>query len=160
MKESQLLARHRVGLSSVSWVSSGAKRFPGRALCGRPPDSAGKTSKEFVLKYFYGSRAEEETAASSLRLKALVSFMPENVYLVRVETAEAGITYRYLVGIECGLHQLTKADSAQKFVQSTFLARYTPGRQVTIYNPEPYEGDELPRLPKVNEVCDCWTMEI
>jgi hypothetical protein len=87
--------------------------------------------RESALKYFDGSHCDEETATSSLRLKALVSFMPENVYLVRVETAEAGITYRYLVGIECGLHQLTKADSAQKFVQSTFLARYTPGRQVT-----------------------------
>jgi hypothetical protein len=86
--------------------------------------------------------------------------MPDNVYLVRVETAEAGNTYRYLVGIECGLHQLTKADSAQKFVQSAFLAKYNPGRQITIYNPEPYEGDQFPSLPKVNEGCDCWTIEI
>jgi hypothetical protein len=86
--------------------------------------------------------------------------MPENVYLVRVEAEEPGNTYHYLVGIECGLHQLTKRDSAQKFVQSAFLAKYTPGRRITIYNPEPYERDALPSLPKVNEGCDCWTMEI
>jgi hypothetical protein len=86
--------------------------------------------------------------------------MPDNVYLVRVETAEVGNTHRYLVGIECGLHQLTKADSAQAFVQSAFLAKYNPGRQITIYSPVPYEGDEFPRLPKVNEGCDCWIMEI
>jgi hypothetical protein len=86
--------------------------------------------------------------------------MPENVYLVRVEAEEPGNTYHYLVGIECGLHQLTKRDSAQKFVQSAFLAKHTPGRRITIYNPEPYTGNALPSLPKVNEGCDCWTMEI
>lgn len=86
--------------------------------------------------------------------------MPENVYFVRVETGEEGNTYQYLVGIECGLHQLSKRDSAQKFVQTAFLARYTPGRQITIYNPELYEGDALPNLPKVNQGCDCWTMEL
>ena len=86
--------------------------------------------------------------------------MLENVYLVRVETAEAESTHRYLVGIECGLHQLTKGDSAQEFVQSAFLAKYNPGRQITIYKPEPYDGAELPNLPRVNEGCDCWSMEI
>jgi hypothetical protein len=86
--------------------------------------------------------------------------MPENVYAVRVETGEAGETHNYLVGIECGLHQLTKSDSAQKFVQTAFLARYTAERQITIYSPEPYAEDVLPDLPKVNEGCDCWTMEL
>jgi hypothetical protein len=86
--------------------------------------------------------------------------MPENVYFVRVETGEAGKTYEYLVGVECGLHQLTKSDSAQKFVQTAFLARYTTARQITIYNPEPYGKDALPNLPKVNQGCDCWTMEL
>ena len=86
--------------------------------------------------------------------------MPENVYFVRVETGEAAGTYHYLVGIECGLHQLTKYDSAQKFVQTAFLASHTPERRMTIYNPEPYEGETLPNLPKVNEGCDCWTMEL
>lgn len=84
----------------------------------------------------------------------------EKVFLVRVETGEARNTYRYLVGIECGLHQLTRRDSAQQFVQSAFLAKHSPGRQITIYNPEPFWDDELPSLPKVNEGCDCWTMEI
>ena len=86
--------------------------------------------------------------------------MPENVYAIRVETGEAGVTHSYLVGIECGLHQLTKSDSAQKFVQTAFLARYTAERQITIYSPEPYAEDVLPDLPKVNEGCDCWTMEL
>ena len=86
--------------------------------------------------------------------------MPENVYFVRVETGEATKTYEYLVGIECGLHQLTKSDSAHKFVQTAFLARYTTERQITIYSPEPYVKDALPNLPKVNEGCDCWTMEL
>jgi|GEM_PF-3291166 len=86
--------------------------------------------------------------------------MLENVFLVRVETGEATNTYHYLVGIECGLHQLTKSDSAQKFVQSAFLAKHDPGRQITIYTPEPYEGNELPNLPKVNEWCGCWTIEL
>jgi hypothetical protein len=86
--------------------------------------------------------------------------MPENVYAVRVETGEAGETYKYLVGIECGLHQLTKSDSAQKFAQTAFLARYTTERQITIYSPEPYEQNALPNLPRVNEGCDCWTMEL
>ena len=86
--------------------------------------------------------------------------MPENVYFVRVETGETGKTYEYLVGIECGLHQLTKADSAQEFAQTAFLARYTTERQITIYIPEPYAKDALPSLPRVNEGCDCWTMEL
>jgi hypothetical protein len=86
--------------------------------------------------------------------------MPENVYFVRVGTAEAGETYHYLVGIECGLHQLTKSDSAQKFVQTVFLAKHTTERRITIYNPEPYEQNPLPNLPRVNEGCDCWTMEL
>ena len=86
--------------------------------------------------------------------------MPENAFLVRIEAGEGGNTYSYLVGIECGLHQLTKQDSAQEFAKSAFLAKHTPPRQVTIYIPEPYEGDGLPKLPKVNQGCDCWTMEI
>jgi hypothetical protein len=86
--------------------------------------------------------------------------MPENVYFVRVEAGEASKTHEYLVGIECGLHQLTKADSAQKFAQAAFLARYTTERQITIYIPELYARDGLPSLPKVNEGCDCWTMEL
>ena len=90
----------------------------------------------------------------------MLPLMPENVYFVRVETGEAVKTYEYLVGIECGLHQLTKSDSAQKFVQTAFLARYTAERQITIYNPEPYVENALPDLPKVNEGCDCWTMEL
>jgi hypothetical protein len=89
-----------------------------------------------------------------------MSLMLENVYFVRVETGEAGNTYHYLVGIECGLHQLTKSDSAQKFVQTAFLAKYTKERRITIYSPEPYEQDALPNLPRVNEGCDCWTMEL
>jgi hypothetical protein len=94
------------------------------------------------------------------RRSAILPSMPENVYAVRVETGEAGETYRYLVGIECGLHQLTKSDSAQRFAQNAFLARYTSERQITIYSPEPYEQDALPNLPRVNEGCDCWTMEL
>jgi len=86
--------------------------------------------------------------------------MPENVYFVRVEAGETGKIYEYLVGIECGLHQLTKSDSAQEFVQTAFLARYTTERQITIYSPEPYEKDAPPNLPKVNQGCDCWTMEL
>jgi hypothetical protein len=86
--------------------------------------------------------------------------MPENVYAVRVETGEAGQTHSYLVGIECGLHQLTKSDSAQRFAQEAFLARYSTERQITIYIPELYKKDVLPDLPKVNEGCDCWTMEL
>ena len=86
--------------------------------------------------------------------------MPENVYFVRVEAGETGKIYEYLVGIECGLHQLTKSDSAQQFVQTAFLTRYTTERQITIYSPEPYVKDALPNLPKVNEGCDCWTMEL
>ena len=88
---------------------------------------------------------------------AIFLVMPENVYAVLVE---AGETYRYLVGIECGLHQLTKSDSAQRFAQNAFLARYTTERRITIYSPEPYEQDALPNLPRVNEGCDCWTMEL
>jgi hypothetical protein len=89
--------------------------------------------------------------------------MPDNVYAVRVatgETDEAGQSYHYLVGIECGLHQLTKSDSAQEFVQTVFLAKHPAERRVTIYIPEPYQPDALPNLPRVNELCDCWTMEV
>jgi hypothetical protein len=86
--------------------------------------------------------------------------MLENVYFVRVETGEAGNAYHYLVGIECGLHQLTKSDSAQKFVQTAFLAKHTTERRITIYSPEPYTEDALPNLPRLNEGCDCWTMEL
>jgi hypothetical protein len=86
--------------------------------------------------------------------------MPENVYFVRVEAGETGKIYEYLVGIECGLHQLTKSDSAQEFVQTVFLAGHATERQITIYRPEPYVKDALPDLPKVNQGCDCWTMEL
>ena len=92
--------------------------------------------------------------------KALSSAVTENVYLVRIETEEARNTYHFLVGIECGLHQLSKHDTAQQFAQSAFLAKHTPGRQITIYLPDPYEQDSLPSLPKVNQGCDCWTMEV
>jgi hypothetical protein len=86
--------------------------------------------------------------------------MLENVYFVRVETGEASKTHEYLVGIECGLHQLTKSDSAQQFVQTAFLAGHTAERQITIYSPEPYKEDALPNLRKVDQGCDCWTMEL
>ena len=94
------------------------------------------------------------------RRSAIIRVMPENVYAVRVETEEAGETYNYLVGIECGLHQLTKSDSAQRLAQNAFLARFTTERQITIYSPEPYHQDPLPNLPRQNEVCECWTMEL
>jgi hypothetical protein len=86
--------------------------------------------------------------------------MPENVYAVRLEAGETGNTHHYLVGIECGLHQLTKSDSAQKFAQTAFLARHTTERQITIHIPELYQKDALPDLPRVNEGCDCWIMEV
>ena len=86
--------------------------------------------------------------------------MPENVFFVRVEAGETGKSYEYLVGIECGLHQLTKSDSAQEFAQRTFLARYTTERRITIYSPEPYREDTLPNVAKVNQGCDCWIMEL
>jgi hypothetical protein len=84
--------------------------------------------------------------------------MPENAYLVRIEAGEN--TYRYLVGIECGLHQLSKHDSAQKFAKLAFLAKYTPPRQITIYIPEPYKENELSSRPKVDQGCGCWVLEI
>jgi hypothetical protein len=86
--------------------------------------------------------------------------MPENVYAVRVEAGETGKIYEYLVGIECGLHQLTKSDSAQEFVQTAFLARHTTERQITIYSPEPFVEIALPDLAKVNQGCGCWAMEL
>jgi hypothetical protein len=95
-----------------------------------------------------------------LWLKAILSFVAENVYVVRIKIGEVGNTYCFLVGIECGLHQLTKHETAQQFAQSAFLAKHIPGRQITIYNPELYEGASLPSLPKVNQGCDCWIMEI
>jgi hypothetical protein len=95
-----------------------------------------------------------------LWLKAIHSFVAENVYVVRIKIGEVGSTYCFLVGIECGLHQLTRHETAQQFAQSAFLAKHTPGRQITIYNPEPYEGALLPSLPRVNQGCDCWIMEI
>ena len=84
--------------------------------------------------------------------------MPEKAYLVRIEAGEN--TYRYLVCIECGLHQLSKHDSAQKFAKSAFLAKYTPARRITIYMPEPYKEDGLLSLPKVDQGCGCWVREI
>ena len=86
--------------------------------------------------------------------------MPENVFSVRIETGDKDETYHYLVGIECGLHQLTKHDSAQKFAESAFRAKHTPGRKMTVYWPELYEGDSLPDLPKLDQGCDCWAAEI
>jgi hypothetical protein len=86
--------------------------------------------------------------------------MPENTFLVRMEAREIGSTYRYLVGIECGLHQLSKHDSAQQFAKSAFLATHILPRQFKIYIPEPYEGEGLSSLPKVDQGCGCWTVEI
>jgi hypothetical protein len=84
--------------------------------------------------------------------------MPENAYLVRIEAGEN--TYRYLVGIECGLHQLTKHDSAQEFAKTAFLTKYTSSRRITIYIPEPYEGEGPLGLSKLDQVCGCWVLEI
>jgi hypothetical protein len=84
--------------------------------------------------------------------------MSENAYSVRIEAGEN--TYRYLVSIECGLHQLTRHDSAQEFAKSAFLAKYTSPRRITIYIPEPYEGDGASGLPKVDQGCGCWVQEI
>jgi hypothetical protein len=101
-----------------------------------------------------------KTVTCGLWLEAILSFVAENVYVVRIKIGEVGNTYCFLVGIECGRHQLTKHETAQQFAQLAFLAKHTPGRQITIYNPEPYEGALLPSLPKVNQGCDCWIMEI
>ncbi|MBV8274837.1 MAG: hypothetical protein JO170_06195 [Verrucomicrobia bacterium] len=86
--------------------------------------------------------------------------MPENVFLVRVEARDTGSLYRYLVCIECGLHQLAKHDCAQQFAKSTFLAKYSSLRQITIYIPEPYRGEDLSSLPKMDQGCGCWVVEI
>ena len=86
--------------------------------------------------------------------------MTENVFLVRIEAADTGHAYRFLVGIECGLHQLTKHDSAQQFAQSAFLAKYTSLREITIFLPELYGGDDFFSLPKMDQGCGCWVAEI
>jgi hypothetical protein len=130
------------------------------AIGGRPLGPDERPSKHPEVDASQNSNIFRHMRRKNPHRNAMFSSMPENVYAVRVETGEADETYRYLVGIECGLHQLTKSDSAQRFAQNAFLARYTTERQITIYIPEPYAEDALPDLPKVNEGCDCWTMEL
>jgi len=86
--------------------------------------------------------------------------MTENVFLVRIEAGDTGSVYRFLVCLECGLHQLTKHDSAQQFAQSAFLAKYTSVREITIYLPELYTGNDVSSLPRMDQGCGCWVVEI